>query len=296
MTTITRPSSDLLKSTITGKVVLVTGAASGIGLAIAKQWAGHGAKVILTDVNEERLETAKQEIGSGCDSYVCDVSSWTEQFRVFARIRAVHGVPDIVCLNAGIDPELVKAHKISDDERKKVCNQVLYNYLADEGSEEEESALKQPADIILDINLKGVMYGIKLAVHHMRHAQKPGRIIVVGSAASYVGFADQDIYVASKHAVLGLVRATSSRTDVREAGIVLSMVAPWLTETPLVKELSEVVKGNVSSTAEDVAWAVSYLASAPSDRANGKCLWTQGTEITEVEESYGKWLGGLIKS
>ncbi|TPX21772.1 hypothetical protein DIZ76_015735 [Coccidioides immitis] len=296
MAAIARPTSDLLKSCLSDKVVLVTGAASGIGIAVAKQWAEHGAKVILTDVDKEKLEAATQGIGSGSACYVCNVASWSEQVKLFDDIKRNHGVPDIVALNAGIDPELAKMHDLPDEERKRVGNTVLHNYLADDYSEQDQHMLKQPADDVFNVNFKGVVYGIKLAVHHMKKAKKAGRIIVVGSAASYLEFPGQDLYVASKHAVLGLVRSTSSRKDVQEAGIILSMVGPWWTKTPLVEKIRQDRKGMMpESSAEDVAWAVSYLTIASRENANGRCVWVRGSGITEVEGSYRKWLAGLIK-
>ncbi|KAL2858524.1 hypothetical protein BJY01DRAFT_201318 [Aspergillus pseudoustus] len=289
--------------------VIITGGASGIGLAIAMSFASYGALVALVDVNETQLDVAVRTIGTGATGYVCDISSWSEQRDLFEKVTATIGPPTIVCLNAGIDPELAISNPSSSAECKKRL--VQYNYLApelDESDDDKKSmpttttGLKKPPSNILDVNFYGVLYGIKLASHYM--GENGGRIIVTGSAASYVGFPYQDIYVASKHAILGLVRATAKRpqeSSGRHRPVSLSMVAPWLTDTPLTRANSVLGGGAqalspTTSSSSDVAQAVLQLSTMDHTRCHGRCLWVRGSTVVEVEESYEAWLGTLGKS
>jgi NAD(P)-dependent dehydrogenase (short-subunit alcohol dehydrogenase family) len=279
-----------------GHRVLITGGASGIGRAIATAFASHGALVILVDVNQEQLDEAIKAIGGHARGYVCDVSSWYAQRELFDKVSTTLGPPTIVCLNAGIDPELAVSNPASSTECKSL---VRYNYLADEPDGPHTgtpNVLKKPPSTILDVNFYGVMYGIKLASYYMKN--HGGRIIVTGSAASYVGFPYQEMYVASKHAILGLVRATAKRPQPggQTGRVTLSMVAPWLTDTPLTRGHSLVRDEHAvsqTSSASDVARAVLRLAAMDHDSGHGRCLWVRGTTVLEVEESYTKWLEQL---
>ncbi|KAL2797339.1 hypothetical protein BJX66DRAFT_335240 [Aspergillus keveii] len=286
-----------------GHRVLITGAASGIGRAIAEAFASHGAVVILVDVNQEQLDRTVNAIGGHARGFACDVSSWAAQRELFVKVSTAIGPPTIVCLNAGIDPELAMSNPSSSTDSK---NLVRYNYLADEldglpHTTGNPAVLKKPPSTILDVNFYGVMYGLKLASFYMINTGTGGRIIVTGSAASYVGFPYQDIYVASKHAILGLVRATAKRLQARAqlGRVTLSMVAPWLTDTPLTRGNSLVGNGGAASqtsSASDVARAVLELSALDHGTCHGRCLWVRGTTMLEVEESYEQWLKRLVET
>lgn len=294
MSVITLPTPSKLGELL-GKVAIVTGAASGIGKATAQLFAQHGAKVILVDVSTDRLKAAAESIGHGCDFHTCDVSSWEQQVALFDWVTRTHGPPDVVCLNAGIDPELLQLAQPSTREA------VAYNYLADEYETTtvggtETRRLKPPPKTVIDINYYGVLYGIKLAVHHFgtRHG---GRIVITASAASYMGVPHQDVYTASKCAVMGLMRVASLRQELKEKDIAISMVAPWRTATPLIAVVPTEIFDSISteiSRPEDVAMGIAYLVTGDTETVNGKCLWTKGQRCIEVEASYTQWLGATM--
>ncbi|KIW99225.1 uncharacterized protein Z519_00888 [Cladophialophora bantiana CBS 173.52] len=297
MSEVVLPTSAVLSEHL-GKVVLVTGAASGIGLATARLFAQHGAKVILVDLEATRLQDVAQTIGHGCEFYACDVSSWEQQLSLFNWVARKYGPPKIVCLNAGIDPELATSESSSGKER------VASNYLADEyeasGNPSQVSdgsgqLLKPPPKAIFDVNFYGVLYGVKLAVHHLGHGCG-GRIIITGSAASYIPVTYQDVYVASKHALIGLMRSSSQREELKEKNISITMVGPWLTRTALTANLPpEVTQGHEASEPEDVAMGIAYLASAEKgEDVNGRCLWIRGKRCIEIEGAYEKWLAQMM--
>lgn len=177
-----------------------------------------------------------------------------------------------------------------------MSDMVEYNYLADEEtSDDGTTRLKKPSTKIFDINIDSIVYGLKLAIHPMKGKGRGGRIVVVGSAVSYVPVPSQPLYTASKHAVLGLVRSTSLIKEVFQSGIATSMVAPWLTLTSMVEGLEETLSPDISKNfPEDVAWAIAHAASAPAETVNGKGFWIRGKTISEVEGAYGKLAGELI--
>jgi NAD(P)-dependent dehydrogenase (short-subunit alcohol dehydrogenase family) len=300
MSSITRASKDVLESSIGDKVVLITGAAQGIGFSTALLFARHGAKVVVADLGEERARTAAEKIGHGAIHRSCDVSSWHDQLAVFQLAIDVFGRLDIVVCNAGIDPEIVHARPQDDPIRQNSLAKVSHNYLADETvtkCDKTVSELKAPSNAIFDVNVTGVIYNLKLAIHHMKPQQDGGRVIIVGSAASYVAVPEQDIYAASKHAVLGLMRATSQREEIKRRNISISMVAPWLTETPMTSEIDAASTERVPrSSAEDVAWAIGTVVCEPALTMGGKCIWIQGREFTEVEATLKGVYGGYIKT
>ncbi|OAL38505.1 hypothetical protein AYO20_02154 [Fonsecaea nubica] len=298
MSEVVLPTPTLLKERL-GKVALVTGAASGIGLATARIFAQHGAKVIVVDLDAKKVQAVASSIGHGCDSYTCDVSSWEQQVALFDWVTRAYGPPEIVCLNAGIDPELATTESASGKER------VANNYLADEydssGSatqavKEIRPLLKPPPKMVFDVNFYGVLYGVKLAVHHFGD-RKGGRIIITGSAGSYIPVPYQDVYVASKHALMGLMRSTSRREELRQKNISISMVGPWFTRTGLTANLPpDAFQGFEASEPEDVALGIAYLATTEKDvEINGKCLWIRGKRCVEIEGAYEKWLGQMME-
>ncbi|KAK0128045.1 hypothetical protein ONS95_000031 [Cadophora gregata] len=188
----------------------------------------------------------------------------------------------MVFLNAPDGKELVEAQ-----------TKVRFNFLADEMDEDN---LACPPSTIIDTNLFGAIYGIKLAVHHMKKTGG-GRIIVTGSVASYMGMTPQDIYSASKHAVLGLVRATSQKEELKESDIAIGLVAPWLTETAMTSCVyPPYTKGSLRSSPADVAIAVGMMAVRCREEVNGKAIWVQGQTYTEVEGTVAKCNESMMKS
>jgi len=149
--------------------------------------------------------------------------SWEDQLALFEFAIPRFGKVDALVCNASIDPELISACEKDDPLRAPAMEDVHYNLLADRmettdsDSHSATQRLRAPPNTILEVNVVGVIYGVKLAIHHMKKTGG-GRIAIISSAASYYPAPDQSIYSASKHAVLGLMRTVSKRADVGAPG------------------------------------------------------------------------------
>ncbi|KAB8261013.1 alpha/beta hydrolase fold-domain-containing protein [Aspergillus pseudonomiae] len=286
MTTISRPTADALTENVSNKVAIVTGAARGIGFATAGLLARHGARVVLVDLHEDALKSAVEAIGGPATYKTCDVSDWDQQIALFQWVIDTVGPIELVVCNAAINPEITLLQTQDPERHAQLNSQARYNYLADET---KEGKLQRPSTQLFDVNVNSVVFGLKLAIHHMKQREAGGRIVVVGSAGSYVPVPSQPLYTASKHAVLGLVRSTALIEEVTRANVAISWIAPWLTLTSMVEGLEATTSANtLKSSPEDVAWAIAAAAASPTSWANGKGFWVQGTTITEVEGTYGE--------
>ncbi|KAH7377425.1 hypothetical protein BKA64DRAFT_714691 [Cadophora sp. MPI-SDFR-AT-0126] len=301
MASISRPTPEILSANLKSKVIIVTGAASGIGYATASLLAQHGAQVIVVDIDASKSQAAAESIGYGAVSKACNVSSWADQLELFSWTVSKFSSLDAVICNAGIDPELTMSLEDGNPLKEKARGKVFYDFSADEmevPGEGQEARLKAPSDAVWEVNVKGPIYNLKLGLHYMKRLGKSGRVILVGSANSYLPLATTPLYCASKHAVLGLVRAASRREDCKEAGITVSMLAPWTTVTPLTEGvLKNIPEGALdTSVPDDLAWAVGYLCVAAPELVNGKAIWVQGKKMTEVEEKFHDFTTALSAS
>jgi NAD(P)-dependent dehydrogenase (short-subunit alcohol dehydrogenase family) len=289
MTSIPRPSQEEVHNLVNNKVAIITGAARGIGFATASLLAQNGARVVLVDLREDDLRTACAKIGPKATYKVCDVSDWNQQVALFHHVLRMIGPIHLLVCNAAINPEIALLQTSDMQKHAQMNSQVRYNYLADEREPQNPETLQRPPTALVDVNLNSVIFGLKLGVHYMRH----GRIVVVGSAGSYVPIPSQPLYAASKHAVLGLVRSTALMDEVTRSGISISWIAPWLTLTSMVEGLEATTSPeSLKSSPDDVAWAI--ITASAAEAPNGKGYWVQGSAISEVEGTYGEVAGRLM--
>jgi NAD(P)-dependent dehydrogenase (short-subunit alcohol dehydrogenase family) len=191
---------------LTGRIVAVTGGARGLGLAMAEALAARGARLALGDLDAElaAAEAAKlpgDAVGLGLD--VTDPAS----FKSFLEeVEHRLGPLDVLINNAGI--------------------MVVAPFL-----EEPESLTRRQ----MEINVHGVITGMRLAIPGMQN-RRTGHVINIASAAGRVGVAGEAVYVATKHAVVGLSEAV--RYELRGTGVELSVVMPGLANTELASGMS----------------------------------------------------------
>jgi len=189
-------------------IAVVTGAASGIGRAIAGGFAREGARVVLLDINEEGAREAAREIrdaGASADSYRLDVTRREDCFAVAKEIANKVGQVSILVNNAGIN----RRNAFSAD---------------------AEAVLKDWQDIMA-INLNGVFNVTHAFLEALKAAR--GRIVNIGSIQSFmhVRTPNSPAYTTSKHAVLGFTRALAA--ELGKHGVRVNAIGPGLIETPL---------------------------------------------------------------
>ena len=245
--------ADLKKSVetgvLSGKSVLITGGASGLGALIAASFAKQGARVTIADLNEESGIALAQRLAAlnGQINFVpTDVTDWSSQVQAFKSAIAFAGSNsiDIVVASAGLPGERF----ISDQE--------------DTPSLDRDPPVPKAAGPTFAVNAEGVYYTSKLAQHYFalpsaseNIARYKKSLILISSIAGYLEIVASD-YTASKWAVRGLFR--SIRSKMEDLGHRVNLIAPWVMDTPMSKGLAEICRTNgiPVGDANDVAEAV----------------------------------------
>jgi NADP-dependent 3-hydroxy acid dehydrogenase YdfG len=216
---------------IEGKVVVITGASSGLGEAAARQLARHGAKLVLGARRIDRLHALAAELALGDDAAMqTDVTQFEQVERLAGHAVKVHGRIDVILNNAGLMPH-------SPLERGKVHDW----------------------DRMIDVNIKGVLYGIAAALPHMK-AQKSGHIINVSSVAGHKVRPGSAVYAATKAAVRML--SEGLRQEVKPYNIRTTVISPGAAATELPDSITEAdVAANTRAFYDEVAIAADSFAS-----------------------------------
>jgi NAD(P)-dependent dehydrogenase (short-subunit alcohol dehydrogenase family) len=188
-------------SHLEGKVAVITGGSSGIGLATAKRFVREGAFVFITGRRESELDKAKAEIGKNVTAVQGDVLNLADLDRLYATVKQQKGRVDIVVANAGF----VEHAGIFD------LSEAHY-------------------DKTMDINLKGVVFTVQKALPLMSHG---GSVVVVSSVFNMKGPAGHGTYAASKAGVRALVRVWAQ--ELKDRGIRVNTLSPGATETPIIR-------------------------------------------------------------
>jgi NADP-dependent 3-hydroxy acid dehydrogenase YdfG len=227
---------------IKDKVVVVTGASSGLGEAVARRLAGEGAKLVLGARRMDRLQALAAQLSLSADSVVqTDVTRFEEVQRLVERAVDAHGRIDVIINNAGLMPH-------SPLERGKVADW----------------------DRMIDVNIKGVLYGIAAALPHMK-ARKSGHVINVSSVAGHKVGPGGAVYSATKHAVR--VISEGLRQEVKPYNIRTTIISPGAVATELPDSVTEAdVAANVRALydrvaipADSFARAVAFAMTQPED-------------------------------
>ncbi|RGE42695.1 SDR family oxidoreductase [Comamonas testosteroni] len=230
-----------------GKVALVTGAASGIGRAIALVWAREGARVVLSDLDEDQgQETAAlvRELGAEALFLRADAGSAKDYEELVALTLRNFGRLDAACNNAGIGG----------------ASAPLADYPL------------EAWNAVMSVNLSGVFYGCKYQIAAMLQTGG-GSIINMASVLGAAGFANSAAYTAAKHGVLGLTKAAALEYSAK--GVRVNAVGPGFIHTPMISGLEQDPATQAALVAahpigrlgrpEEIAELVAWLAS---DRAS----------------------------
>ncbi|EJT97572.1 NADP-binding protein [Dacryopinax primogenitus] len=213
------------------KVVLITGAASGIGKSVSLEAARNGAKLVIGDIDETALIATCNEIkalGGSVIGQRCDVASWEDQVSLFQLAIATFGKIHIVIPNAGIS-ERTRFNNLDTEDLG--C-----------GPQPTKPDLKP-----VQINLISVLYSARLAVFYLRSNPDPGKTMVfIGSIASLMSLPPGCLYVTSKHGVLGLAKTLSQEAPL--FGIRVTTVCPWFADTAIVYPAARKLLGGLPMT------------------------------------------------
>lgn len=242
------------------KVALVTGAASGLGLATAKAFAESGAHVVLADWNEKEVQAAAKEIadkGHKTLAIRCDVSDDAQVEAMVKETVATFGQLDAAYNNAGVQ-----------------------NVLA-----ETADTTREDYDRVMGINLRGVWSAMKFELQQMRK-QGSGAIVNCSSLGGLVGGAERGIYHAAKHGVIGFTKSAALEYATR--GIRVNAVCPGLIWTPMadqmvaggqgeaLKSMEKLIPMGRVGQPEEIADAVLYLCSSAASYITGQSISVDG--------------------
>lgn len=246
------------------RVAIVTGAGQGIGAGIAKQLAADGLTVAVADLKEDNAKKVAAEIGQGAQGYFVDVAQKQSVFDLVAAVVKDFDHLDVMVNNAGI----AKIGPLIDAEEKDISQ-------------------------ILDINVKGDIYGIQAAAKQFQKQKTGGKIINACSIAGHQGFEMLGIYSATKFAVRGLTQTAAQ--ELAKDKITVNAYCPGIVLTPMWDQIdAEMAKiynlplgaslqKNIDSialgrgeTPADVANLVSFLADPKSDYITGQSIIVDG--------------------
>jgi NAD(P)-dependent dehydrogenase (short-subunit alcohol dehydrogenase family) len=239
-----------------GKVAVITGGNSGIGLAAAERFVAAGAHVFITGRRQAELDRAVRRIGKNVTAVQGDVASLSDLDRLYATVKEQKGHIDVLFANAGIG-RVSPLGEISES---------LF-------------------DMIFDINVRGLLFSVQKALPLFRDG---GSIILNASNSSILGFPAGSVYAASKAAVRSFARNWT--LDLKDRRIRVNAVSPGPTDTPIFEKTTlppdevERFKAHIVArvpmgrmgTPEEAANAVLFLASEESSFITGVELFVDG--------------------
>ena len=234
------------------KVAIVTGAAKGIGRAIAQRLVDQGCFVVLVDVDGEGGMLASNELGHEDSRFMpCDISNEEDVVSLFVSVIGDYKHVDILVNNAGI-----------------LRDRMIWKMSTED------------FDAVINVNLKGTWLMCKEAAKVMRE-QKSGSIVNIASRA-WLGNRGQTNYSASKAGVIGLTRSLA--LELGKYNVSVNAVAPGLIDTPLTQGLHEEIRQKLieaqptktMGTPEDVANVVAFLASSETQFITGQTIYVDG--------------------
>ncbi|WP_411031609.1 SDR family NAD(P)-dependent oxidoreductase [Spongiimicrobium sp. 3-5] len=245
---------------VQNKIVIVTGSGSGIGAAAAKHFGRHGAKVVVSDIKEEKAKAVSEEIknaGGEAIAISADVADYKEVKSLIKDTVGQFGRLDVMVNNAGIGPEHLY----------KTADHTLSDW-----------------DNVIAVNQTGVFYCMKLALRQMLE-QGNGNIVNIASLAGLKASLNNLSYSASKFAVVGMTK--SAALEYASKNIRINAVCPGYTESDLLSKLlnarpdmdemlKRVIPMNRYGNVEEIAEAIVWLASDNTKFITGQTITLDG--------------------
>jgi NAD(P)-dependent dehydrogenase (short-subunit alcohol dehydrogenase family) len=243
--------TELIPRRLDGKIAVITGGNSGIGLATAQRFVQEGAYVFITGRRQNELDKAVKQIGKNIIGVQSDVSNLADLDRLYETVKQQKGRIDVLFANAGLW-ELRPLEEITEEHFDKIFN----------------------------INVKGLLFTVQKALPLFQDA---GSIILTGAGSASKGFAGFSVYSASKAAIRSFARSWT--VDLKNRKIRINTISPGLIDTLAVRlSISEQLKKNILSIVplgrmgnpEEVAKAVAFLASDDSSYITDIELFVDG--------------------
>jgi NAD(P)-dependent dehydrogenase (short-subunit alcohol dehydrogenase family) len=272
---------------VNGKVILITGGASGFGAGFVRNWAKHGATVIVGDINVQKGDALCRDInketthGNSVHFVHCDVTDWQSQVNLFKEAVKLspHGGIDCVVANAGI----------------------AGRDILQEGSKLDAAEPPPPDFNIVQVNLMGVLYTTHLACFWLpknpasspcsidskpsTRSPRDRHLLLLGSIASLAPISIQPQYGAAKHAVLGLFRSLRVTSGLQ--GIRVNLLCPYFIDTPIVTAGARfILAGGGLGKVEDVVDAGTRFVA--DSRILGRAL-VVGPKMHVRQKDNGEW-------
>ena len=251
-------TSTQVVGSLAGRVAIVTGAAMGIGRAIAETFLGRGAKVAIADIDEAGAKRTAGELGPDAFGLRCDVTQASEVEAAVASVISHFGRLDIVVNNAGITRDAM-LHKLADEDWQ----------------------------LVIDVHLKGAFLVTRAAARYFREreAGAGGAIVNISSLAAKGGNMGQINYVTAKSGLVGMTK-TSAR-ELARYGVRVNAVQPGFIDTAMTRVIPEEVKKQRlaeiplgrAGTVDEVARAVAFLASEEASYLTGIVLEVAGGRL-----------------
>ena len=190
-----------------GQAAVITGAASGLGFAIATRLHEGGARVAMLDLNEAAVQSAAKEVGGNASAFSVDVTSEAQVNGVIERVGAQFGRIDILVNSAGVTGKTnIKSHEVDSDD----------------------------LNFVFDVNFKGSFFTARAVLPWMLK-RNYGRILHIASIAGKEGNAGMLAYSASKAAVIGMTKVQGK--EYAETGITVNALAPAVIRTAMVEAM-----------------------------------------------------------
>lgn len=242
-----------MANSLDGKIAVVTGGSTGIGLGVAKRFVQEGASVVITGRRQAELDAAIAELGPKASAFRADVSVLSDLDALYQEVGRRHGRIDVLVANAG-GGSLMKLGEITEEHYDKT----------------------------FAINVKGVLFTVQKALPLM---EKGGSIIVTGSTTSIMGTEAFSVYSGTKAAIRNFVR--SWVLDLKGKGIRINVLSPGPIRTPALLEIADKAEGLLEYFADQVPLGrigdpdetgkvAVFLASDASSFVNGAELFVDG--------------------
>lgn len=242
-------------SLLEGRTAIITGAAQGLGFAIAEAFVAEGANVVLADVNEEAATAAAQKLGVGdrAIGMACDVVDLGQVDALCRAAVETFGALDVLVNNAGITRDAT-IRKMTEDQ----------------------------FDQVIAVHLRGTWNGLKSATGIMREQESGGSIINVSSISGKVGMLGQTNYSAAKAGIVGMTKAAAKevgfknvRVNAIQPGFINTAMTAAMRQDVIDSKLAEIPMGRAGQPGE-IASAVVFLASNMSAYITGTVLEIAG--------------------